>query len=152
MTGSRGGGLLQDEGPAEAQLIQADTDVVQLDLKAVQNDIASGASRAQLRQDLKALDAALIRLAQDEARFQADTLADLGINIGRKHRDGGTIPSPTVERNGSPRRAWTSALLIPTRTGSKFRRVGAGSKGRAGRSQTSRPAPAVLRRARRRSG
>src|SRR5205085_7189636 len=45
------------EGPAEAQMIQADLDVVQLNLKTVLNDIASGAPKATLRQDLQALDA-----------------------------------------------------------------------------------------------
>jgi uncharacterized protein (TIGR03118 family) len=66
------------EGAAEAQMIQADLDVVQLNLTAVLNDISTGASQATLRQDIRTLDAALEQLADDEAAFAADTRADLG--------------------------------------------------------------------------
>ncbi|HEV3084358.1 MAG TPA: TIGR03118 family protein, partial [Gemmataceae bacterium] len=64
------------EGPAEAQMIQADLDVTQLDLQAVLNDISSGASAAMLQQDIQALNAALAQLGQDETRFAADTQDD----------------------------------------------------------------------------
>ncbi|HVS35787.1 MAG TPA: TIGR03118 family protein [Gemmataceae bacterium] len=74
------------EGQAEAQTIQADLDVVQLNLKTVLNDLSSGASATQLQQDVQALDQSLIQLGQDEARFDADILTDLG--IGRHDHDG----------------------------------------------------------------
>jgi uncharacterized protein (TIGR03118 family) len=64
------------EGLAEAQLIQADLDVVQLNLKTVLGDISSGASKTQLRQDIQALDASLAQLAHDEFRFALDTRLD----------------------------------------------------------------------------
>ena len=66
------------EGAAEAQMITADLDVVQLDVQALQMDISSGASKTQVRQDVKTLDAALAQLARAEAHFNADALADLG--------------------------------------------------------------------------
>jgi uncharacterized protein (TIGR03118 family) len=72
------------EGPAEAQMIQADLDVVQLNLTTVLNDIKTGAPIATLRQDIKALDASLTQLVRDEAHFAADERADLGGN----HREG----------------------------------------------------------------
>src|SRR5262249_20655022 len=39
------------EGPAEQQMVTAALDVVQLDLMTVQQDLANGVSRDQLRQD-----------------------------------------------------------------------------------------------------
>jgi hypothetical protein len=75
------------EGPAEAQMIQADLDVVQLDLTAVLNDIKNGASRQQLRQDIQTLDAALVLLVRDEARFADDTFDDM--HPHRRDDDGG---------------------------------------------------------------
>ena len=71
------------EGAAEAQMIIADLDVVQLDAAVVAKDLASGAPKTQLHQDIKALDMALAQLAHDEAHFATDTLADLG--LGRHH-------------------------------------------------------------------
>ena len=70
------------EGPAEAQVIQADLDVVQLDLTVVVKDLSSGAPATQVRQDVRALDAAIIQLNRDEIRFAADTFADAG---GHRH-------------------------------------------------------------------
>ena len=66
------------EGPAEAQLVQADLDVVQLDLATPSiNDITSGAPEATLRQDIKILDAARAQFAHDEIHFSADTRHEL---------------------------------------------------------------------------
>jgi uncharacterized protein (TIGR03118 family) len=73
------------EGPAEAQMVIADLDVVQLDLTALQNDIASGASRATIRQDIQTLDAALVDLVKAEVQFARDVRHDLGLG---HHHDG----------------------------------------------------------------
>ena len=78
------------EGQAEAQTIQADLDVVQLNLKTVLGDLTSGASKTQLRQDIQILDQSLIQLTRDEVRFRADTFADLGIGHGHD-RDGNDL-------------------------------------------------------------
>jgi uncharacterized protein (TIGR03118 family) len=73
------------EGTAEAQMIQADLDVVQLNLQTLQTDRAAGAPKATIRQDVHALDQSLKQLARDEARFTDDTLADLGIGHDHAH-------------------------------------------------------------------
>jgi uncharacterized protein (TIGR03118 family) len=59
------------EGPAEAQLVQANADVVQLALQRLTQDISSGASAATIRQDIQAYKAAsrqLVRVAEAFAR------------------------------------------------------------------------------------
>ncbi len=66
------------EGTAEAEMITADLDVVQLSLQTLQKDLQAGASKATIRQDFQALDQALDQFFRDEARFRADTIADLG--------------------------------------------------------------------------
>jgi hypothetical protein len=63
-------------GPAEAQRVQADTDVLQLDAQVVINDITSGAPAAKLQQDIQTLTAALTQLVQDENQFAADSQDD----------------------------------------------------------------------------
>jgi uncharacterized protein (TIGR03118 family) len=73
------------EGTAEAQMIQADLDVVQLNLQTLHADLNAGAPKATIRQDVKAFDQSLIQLIRDEARFTADTFADLSIGHGHKH-------------------------------------------------------------------
>jgi uncharacterized protein (TIGR03118 family) len=75
------------EGPAEAQAITADIDVVQLDLQTLLKDESAGASKATIRQDVRNLDAALVRLGRDEIRFTADALTDLGIGRNHDHDD-----------------------------------------------------------------
>jgi uncharacterized protein (TIGR03118 family) len=50
------------EGPAEAQLVQADRDVLQLAESALQNDIAAGAPAATIRADKLAVNAARAQL------------------------------------------------------------------------------------------
>ena len=73
------------EGTAEAQMIQADLDVVQLSLQTLQMDLNAGAPKTTIRQDIQALDQSLAQLTHDEARFTADTFADLGIGHNGKH-------------------------------------------------------------------
>ena len=73
------------EGQAEAQVIQGDLDIVQLNLKAVLGDLTNNAPKAQLRQDIQALDQSLIQLTRDEVHFRADTFADLGIGHSHDH-------------------------------------------------------------------
>ena len=73
------------EGTAEEEMIQADLDVVQLSLKTLQMDLHAGASKTTIRQDLQALDQALIQLTRDEAQFRADTIADLGSGHDHDH-------------------------------------------------------------------
>ena len=56
----------------EQQMVQAEIDVVQLDVMAVINDITSHAPRTQLRQDLQALDTAIGDLVRAEINFFKD--------------------------------------------------------------------------------
>src|SRR5215471_2118244 len=65
------------EGPAEAQLVQANLDIVQLDLQQPANDSSSGAPPATIRQDTKTLDADTRRLVRVEKAFTRDTRKDL---------------------------------------------------------------------------
>jgi uncharacterized protein (TIGR03118 family) len=64
------------EGPAEQQLVTAFVDVFQQDLAKVQKDLSSGVTGATLKQDLQALQTALVQLTQAEARFARDARAD----------------------------------------------------------------------------
>jgi hypothetical protein len=64
------------EGLAETQSLQADLDVVQLDLQQLTQDSANGAPAATIRQDTQALDADTRQLARDERAFARDTLAE----------------------------------------------------------------------------
>ncbi|HYT89257.1 MAG TPA: TIGR03118 family protein [Gemmataceae bacterium] len=73
------------EGTAEAQMIQADLDVVQLSLQALQMDLKASASKTTIRQDVQALDQSLTQLARDEVGFTADTFADLGNGHDHDH-------------------------------------------------------------------
>jgi uncharacterized protein (TIGR03118 family) len=73
------------EGTAESQMIQADIDVVQLNLVTLQSDLQAGAAKATIRQDRQALDQSVKQLTRDEARFTADTFTDLGIGHGHHH-------------------------------------------------------------------
>jgi uncharacterized protein (TIGR03118 family) len=79
------------EGPAEAQLVQAALDVVQLDQTTVLMDISSGAPKATLKQDIQALQAALVQFLQIEHRFAQDTRADL-FPHGHEGEDAGDAP------------------------------------------------------------
>src|SRR6267378_4297822 len=67
-----------DEGPAEAQKVQADLDVFQIALINLQMDIANRASKATIREDTQVLDEAFRQLIRDEVRFAHDSHKDLG--------------------------------------------------------------------------
>jgi uncharacterized protein (TIGR03118 family) len=64
------------EGPAEAQWVQANVDVVQLDLQQLSTDISSGASAATIDADNAALKADFASLQAAERAFRADARAD----------------------------------------------------------------------------
>jgi hypothetical protein len=61
------------EGPAEAQMVQAELDVVRLDVTAVIKDITGGASQATTRQDIQTLNTAIGDLVRAEIGFIIDT-------------------------------------------------------------------------------
>jgi uncharacterized protein (TIGR03118 family) len=65
------------EGPAEAQMLQAALDVVQIDLNQFLTDSANGASQDTLRQDLRTLQAAEVQFLQAQQQFAHDTRDDL---------------------------------------------------------------------------
>jgi len=65
-----------DEGPAEAQMVQADLDVVQLDLTAVLTDISTGAPASQLQIDLQTLNTDISNLVNAEIKFTIDESTD----------------------------------------------------------------------------
>lgn len=60
------------EGPAEAQWVTANTDVVNLDVQQLEADRASGADAATIRADIQTLNADTAALLQAEAAFEAD--------------------------------------------------------------------------------
>ncbi len=65
------------EGPAEAQSVQADLDVVQLDLQQLVKDSSSGAPAVTIKQDAETLNADSDRLARDERAFEQDAIDDI---------------------------------------------------------------------------
>ena len=73
------------EGPAEGQVVVAAADVFQLAVQTFNTDQSSGASKAQLRQDLQAVDTALQDLVRAEAKFVLDSLADQGGDQSSHH-------------------------------------------------------------------
>ncbi|MCL2769707.1 MAG: TIGR03118 family protein [Solirubrobacterales bacterium] len=64
------------EGPAEAQLIIADQDVLELAREQLLSDSSSGASVETITQDLQTLQADFAKLAGDEQAFAGDARAD----------------------------------------------------------------------------
>ncbi len=64
------------EGPAQAQWVQANLDVVQLDVQQLASDSSSGASRATIRQDVKTLHADTRQLVRVEQAFSKDAIDD----------------------------------------------------------------------------
>jgi hypothetical protein len=64
------------EGPAEAQLVQAHVDVVQLDQAELAADLASGAPDAVIKQDTQTLKADSHALAHVQHQFEKDTDKD----------------------------------------------------------------------------
>ena len=66
------------EGPAEAQWVQANIDVVQLDQQQLLHDAVSGAPPATIRQDLMTLRADVRQLERIERAFIVDVAKDKG--------------------------------------------------------------------------
>jgi len=64
------------EGPAEAQWVQANLDLVQLDLQQLTQDTSSGASAATIKQDADTLHADTRHLLHVERDFAKDALDD----------------------------------------------------------------------------
>jgi uncharacterized protein (TIGR03118 family) len=64
------------EGPAEGQWVQANLDVVQLDLQQLNADLARGAPAATIKMDVQTLNADTRQLVRVERAFGADAIAD----------------------------------------------------------------------------
>jgi uncharacterized protein (TIGR03118 family) len=64
------------EGPAEVQWVRANQDVVQLDLQLLATDVASGAPRATIKQDVRTLDADTQQLVDVQRAFERDAIAE----------------------------------------------------------------------------
>ena len=66
------------EGPAEGQVVVADSDVVQIDLTTLNHDIASGASASTIAQDMQTLNTDIVTLQGAERVFAKDSRDDMG--------------------------------------------------------------------------
>jgi len=64
------------EGPAEQQWVQASLDLVQLDLRQLAADTASGAPAGTIKRDVNTLEADTRQLTSAEQAFGTDTIAD----------------------------------------------------------------------------
>jgi uncharacterized protein (TIGR03118 family) len=64
------------EGPAEGQWVQANLDIVQLDLQQLNADLASGAPLDTIKMDSRTLNADTLQLVRVERAFAADAIAD----------------------------------------------------------------------------
>ena len=64
------------EGPAEAQWVQANADVVQLDAQQLVTDTTAGAPASTIKQDIETLDADTRQLLRTERAFAQDTAED----------------------------------------------------------------------------
>jgi uncharacterized protein (TIGR03118 family) len=64
------------EGPAEAQWVQANLDIVQLDVQQLAKDTSSGAPLATIRQDVKTLRTDTRQLLRVEQAFSKDAIGD----------------------------------------------------------------------------
>ena len=64
------------EGPAEAQWVQANADVIQLDAQQLVSDSANGASAATIGQDTQTLHADTRALIRAERAFAEDNFDD----------------------------------------------------------------------------
>jgi hypothetical protein len=62
-------------------------DVFQLDVQTFNTDLSKGASKAQLRQDLQAVDAALQDFVRAEENFVLDSQVDQGGHQSSRHHD-----------------------------------------------------------------
>jgi uncharacterized protein (TIGR03118 family) len=85
------------EGPAEAQMVTAAFDVVQIDLNTLLTDIANGASRATIRQDERNLRAAIEQFIRAEIRFERDERDDLFPHGMRGEDSGDAAPSRDLD-------------------------------------------------------
>ena len=70
-------------------MVTAAVDVFLIDLNTLQTDLAAGASRATIRQDIQTLRRPLVDVIHAEVRFAADARDDLGTSAhkGRDHDD-----------------------------------------------------------------
>jgi uncharacterized protein (TIGR03118 family) len=66
------------EGPAEAELVQANVDIVQLDVQRLVQDTSTGAPPPVIKQDTHTLDTDSQNLLSIEQAFSNDTTAELG--------------------------------------------------------------------------
>src|SRR5262249_53903549 len=69
------------EGPAEQQMVTAFLDEFQLAVQTLNNDLVSGAALAQIRQDRRAANTALLQFLQAETNFVIDTAIEQGTGI-----------------------------------------------------------------------
>src|SRR5262249_44367504 len=63
---------------AEQQMVTAAQDVFQMAVQTLNTDLSNGASQAQIRQDLLAVEPSLRDFLRAELNFAKDTLADQG--------------------------------------------------------------------------
>jgi uncharacterized protein (TIGR03118 family) len=75
------------EGNAEQQLVTANLDVFNLSVQTFKTDSANGASKAQLQQDLQAIETALRNFVGAESNFLRDTQADQGVHGSHQNLD-----------------------------------------------------------------
>ena len=75
------------EGPAEAQAAQASLDVAQLDLTALQNDIAAKASASQIETDRDAFLRSVVDLIHVDHSLDKDIVKDGGTDSGAQSVD-----------------------------------------------------------------
>jgi uncharacterized protein (TIGR03118 family) len=64
------------EGPAEAQWVQANADIVQIDAQQLVKDTSAGAPASTIKQDIETLDADIRQLQRTERAFAKDTAED----------------------------------------------------------------------------
>jgi uncharacterized protein (TIGR03118 family) len=88
-------------GPAEAQMLQADVDVVQLDVQQLIKDISSGASQATIQQDIQTLNADFIQLLRAERAFAGDNFTDMNPTGQHGSGQGGQFGSLSTTSPGS---------------------------------------------------
>jgi uncharacterized protein (TIGR03118 family) len=73
------------EGPAEQQMVTADLDVFQMSVQTLHQDIASGASRTQIQQDVQAVQTAFQTFVRAEINFVIDSVQDQSATTSVSH-------------------------------------------------------------------
>jgi hypothetical protein len=68
------------EGPAEQQMVTAAQDVFNMALDNLKADLAGGASRAQIKQDVQDVKTAFVQFARAEATYLRDVRDDAGLS------------------------------------------------------------------------